>query len=804
MRVASTLHQVALVILPSALAAVSVSVALGVSDPGQHLVLALAALCLVTLGLVRWGYPGAAAWLLIGGCWGVLSGRVLQIGFVGPPVLGAYMAVILAAGVVMGPRSAAGITLASAAMSVLALWLPNSPPPGAAAEFGDLGQAVGSVFVLIAGAALAIVATLQIRAALDRARRNEANLAESRERYRSLMENLPDVITEIGEDGRNCYVGPNSREVLGYEPLELMGRDPFQLIHEKDRPMVLEALAQLRESGQREPPVFRFRNADGSWHWLEANAAVRKTSEGTEHILVASRDVSARVEAEQEVREQRERYRRLVESLPIAIFELNSEGRLLAMNGPGLLILGVTSEQDLLGNRVSELFVAESEGAAAEAVLLAASGRAADFEAELQRGGARRHLLVSLVPIHREGRLSKVIGYAQDDTSRLHLDAQLRQAQKLESLGVLAGGIAHDFNNLLVGIQGNAEVALERLPESSPARTAVADIHEAGRLAATLTGQLLSYAGRGVSEVQTLDLSALVAEMAQLLRMAVPAGIQLEIEESTAPAWVRGSAAQIRQLVMNLITNAVEAYAGIAGVVQVRQRQRRVGRDELERAVIADPEQAGEYRVLEVSDRGSGMSEETRHRIFDPFFSTKTLGHGLGLAAVLGIVRDHGGALALSSRLGEGTCFRVMFPAVNAPAAARAGQPEPRRTPPARLRVLLVDDEGLVRRVARRLLETRGWQVGEAASGEEAIALLREDPAGPSCVLLDRSMPGLDGEETCERLRELRPELPVLFASGDLAGWPRQSFPASAPTGLIQKPYSGASLDRALRELVGC
>ena len=529
---------------------------------------------------------------------------------------------------------------------------------------------------------------------------------------------------------------------------------------------------------------------------------MRETREGTQRLVVASRDVSARVEAEREVREQRERHRGLVESLPLAIFELSSEGRILAMNGPGLHILGVASEEALLGERVSSLFVAESEAATEQATQLAAHGQAADFEAEVLRGDARRHLLVSLVPIHHEGRLRKVIGYAQDDTSRLHLDAQAREAQKLESLGVLAGGIAHDFNNLLVGIQGNAEVALDGLAGESAVRAAVADIHEAGSLAATLTGQLLTYAGRGASEMQVFDLSALVVEMAQLLRMALPSGIRLEIEAGPAPAWVRGSAAQIRQLVMNLITNAAEAYPGTTGVVQVRQRQRRVEREELEAAVIADPERAGEHVVLEVSDRGAGMSDEIRRRIFDPFFSTKTLGHGLGLAAVLGIVRDHAGALALSSQDGAGTCFRVMFPSVGASEAGLEDVPEPTLNASAGLCVLVVDDEDLVRRVARRLLEKRGWKVREAASGAEAIALLQEDPAGPDCVLLDRSMPGLDGEQSCEALREIRPQLPVLFASGDLAGWSLASFPADVPTDRIQKPYSGEDLDRALRALL--
>jgi len=391
------------------------------------------------------------------------------------------------------------------------------------------------------------------------------------------------------------------------------------------------------------------------------------------------------------------------------------------------------------------------------------------------------------------------------EEERRKVQVKLLHAQKLESLGVLSGGIAHDFNNLLVGILGNAGLALLELPPDSPARATLNDIETAALRAAELTRQLLAYAGKGQFVVGPVNLSLLVEEMANLLATAVSKNARLDLQLEGAIPPVEADATQLRQVVMNLITNASEAIGTASGTITVR-----TGMMDADRAWLADAQlgaglPAGPYAFVEVQDDGHGMHPATQARIFDPFFTTKFTGRGLGLAAVLGIVRAHHGAIRVTSAPGRGTTIRIVFPA-----GGEVDEAVRRRSDPAMAAfeertgtILVVDDEETVRNVARRILTSNGFSVRLASGGVEAMHILRQDPQAIDAVLLDLTMPDMSGIVTRQELQRIRPDVKVVFSSGYSQ---TDAFPvADGNAGLpfIQKPYRPADLVATIRRVLG-
>jgi signal transduction histidine kinase/CheY-like chemotaxis protein len=385
--------------------------------------------------------------------------------------------------------------------------------------------------------------------------------------------------------------------------------------------------------------------------------------------------------------------------------------------------------------------------------------------------------------------------HAESDKARRAIEAKVLEVQKLESLGVLAGGIAHDFNNLLVAIMGNAGLALLDLPEDSPARTSIMDVEIASRRAGELARQMLAYSGRSRFRIEPVELSDLVRELLTLLQVSIGKGVILKLHLPDEPIVVDADAAQLRQVVMNLVINAADAIHDRSGTVTIR-----VGRIEADADYLANahPEaglEPGHYATLEVADTGIGMDRETQDRIFDPFFTTKFTGRGLGLAAVLGIVRGHAGALRVYSELGHGSTFRVVLPLSASSPVPSHGTAESWRS---EATVLVVDDDAMVRSVARRLLEAFGLTVHVAEGGPEAIARLAAAPDAIDAVLLDMTMPEMSGADVFLRMREIRSDLPVVLMSGYHEDELAEEVGAGI-SGFVQKPFTPADLASRMR-----
>jgi len=391
----------------------------------------------------------------------------------------------------------------------------------------------------------------------------------------------------------------------------------------------------------------------------------------------------------------------------------------------------------------------------------------------------------------------------RQEEKRRQLEAKIEQAQKLESLGILAGGIAHDFNNLLMVMLGNADLALRDLSEVAPARPSVDEIKTAAVRASELTKQMLAYAGKGRFVVEALDLNELIEEMGHLLGVSISKKVVLRYEFADNLPAVEADATQMRQVVMNLITNASEAIGDRSGAISIATGVMEAGREYLGGTYLDEDLPEGYYVFMEVADTGCGMDEKTRSKVFDPFFSTKFTGRGLGLAAVLGIVRGHGGAIKVYSELGKGTTFKVLLPcSERPPQAAPAEGAEPAETRRDSGLLLVADDEEGVRTIAKRMLEGAGFTVLTAGDGRECVDVFRERADEIAAVLLDMTMPHMDGEETFRELRQIRPDVRVILTSGYNEQEATSRFTGKGLAGFIQKPYRYDDLLAKLREIL--
>ena len=415
----------------------------------------------------------------------------------------------------------------------------------------------------------------------------------------------------------------------------------------------------------------------------------------------------------------------------------------------------------------------------------------------MRRG--QRWFHVTVDPVVDEGELKGAVYLVSDVTERNRMEEQFRQAQKFEGIGRLAGGVAHDFNNLLTSILGNTSMAIGDLPPG-PTRERLEDAMHAGERAAHLTKQLLAYSGQGRFVLKRIDLSALVAGLDDLLRSSLPRKVRLQLYLQAGLPEVEADPGQLQQVILNLVANAGEAIGEAAGTVTVRTRAGTAAEAGTHEAA------EGTYAILEVSDTGPGMSESVKAHLFDPFFTTKFMGRGLGLAAVSGIVRGHKGYIQVESEPGKGACFRVLFPAVAPavqPAARKAAARNPAGGKPV---VLVVDDEDVVRRVAKVALEMRGYTVLLAENGLEAVELVRRRGGELTLILLDMTMPVMSGEEAMDEIAGLAPGVPVIASSGYDEKEAVRRFANRPVSGFLQKPYTSRQLAekvKAIRDASG-
>jgi signal transduction histidine kinase/CheY-like chemotaxis protein len=388
------------------------------------------------------------------------------------------------------------------------------------------------------------------------------------------------------------------------------------------------------------------------------------------------------------------------------------------------------------------------------------------------------------------------------EEERRKLEVQMMEAQRLESLGVLTGGIAHDFNNLLMVILGNAELAINLLSPTSRARPKVKDIIRASERAADLCRQMLAYSGKGRFVVGRHDLSEIVQEMVQMLEVSISKKASLRYSFAAELPAVQADVTELRQVIMNLVTNASESLGDESGVISISTGVLECDRAYLHENHLGNKLSEGSYVYLEVSDTGCGMDEETQRRIFDPFFTTKFIGRGLGLAAVVGIVRGHDGAVEVHSEPGQGTSFKILLPAFAWDQKETAQSTTWDAPLPSGETILFVDDESEVRDVGAQMLAGFGFKILTAANGQEGLEVFRKHQDEIKCVILDLTMPEMGGEEVFRELRRLRSDLCVILSSGYSEEDVTQRFAGKGLGGFVQKPYTSAKLRMTLNHVL--
>lgn len=659
---------------------------------------------------------------------------------------------------------------------------------------------LGGIVILLS-AAMVIIA-LQ-RHELRERRRTEAQLREQGQLRKMIFDQAPGGVALAELDYRLVEVNEAFCRIVGYSRQELLRMTIFQITHPEDQDLTSKQ-HKLVGSGQHDSAEIekRYVRKDGASIHVMVRVGLVRDDQGAPRYLVGQvTDISERRRAEQELRARQHQLSTILTNTPIILYAVDERGVFTLCEGAGLSPLGL-QPSECVGKSVFDLYAHRPD--ILSDIRRGLAGETTTSQREIQncvfemRGtpllDAARNV-VGVISIAFD-----ITHRVQANREREKMERKLLEVQKLESLGVLAGGVAHDFNNLLTTILGHANFVRLGLPENSAALPSLQQIEQASQTAANLCQQLLAYAGRRRLDTTTLDLNALVRETTDLLRVSVGAHARLEFNLAADLPLIAADTMQVRQVILNLVLNAAEAIGRREGLIQVSTRLQPIDPAWLAEARTGQELPAGNYVCLEVRDTGPGMDAAVQARVFDPFFSTKGSGRGLGLAAALGIMRSHQGALRLSSKVGEGARLTLCFP-LAAGVLAEKNTANTNRNWRGSGTVLIVDDEQPVRMVTAQMIAYYGFEVRQAASGQAAVDIFRETGKRFDLVLLDLTMPGMDGYETFNAIRQLQPEQRIVIFSGYSAQDARQRFAGQNIAGFLQKPFSAETLRGILNQI---
>jgi len=662
--------------------------------------------------------------------------------------------------------------------------------------YGMFGSMRAMLFGILLGMILVFMLMVFLMELLNRRAADALSISEAR--YRQLFNLIPDAIA-VHREGSIAYCNPAAVKMFAAQSADdLLGRSMPDLVHQDDRRRVTERISQaMVADGSDTLEEGRLLRMDGTSFMAEIEGCRFADSDGQDAVLVVARDISARKQAE----EERERLRIAVEQTAEGIHIADAQGKIVYANPAAAHITG-RPLAELIG-----MYAAESRGGEVndelhqKIVARMKAGEAWSGELTLLRpDGVKRTVERRISPVMLEGETHYHVSVDRDITEERRHQEQMEHTQRLESLGVLAGGIAHDFNNILAAIMGNASMATKKFGDNTDAVKHLKRIEDASQRAAELCRQMLAYSGKGRFVVRPVNLSLMLQDISKLLEVSITKHAQLEIELAPDLPAVQADATQLQQVFMNLVINASDAIGECNGRIVLRTGQIQAGIGDFEQTYTGEILPAGHYVFLEVSDNGCGMSEETRKKLFDPFYTTKFTGRGLGMSAVLGIVRGHHGAILVDSKEGEGSSFRVLLPVVGDMVGEGVEKEDegidwcPTGT------VLVVDDESVVRETASMMLEEMGFQTLQAEDGEEGLEVYRRNRNEIALVLLDMTMPRMDGSTCFARLREMNPDVHVVLSSGYNEQDATNTFADDDLAGFVQKPYRLATLRAKLRE----
>ena len=667
---------------------------------------------------------------------------------------------------------------------------------------------------------LALILVLQLAAillawrSLLRRKKAEKELLAKTTELENFFDLTIDLFCIMDFSGMLIKVNREWEKVTGYKYHKFEGKIIYDFLHPDDREKTIRAVKDISEGNAVKKFTNRVLTREGQARILEWQASPHGNL-----VYAVARDITEKEAAEQAVRKRENLLGKIFEVLPVGLWITDREGRLISGNPAGIKIWGAEKKVGIdeygvfrawrlpSGEEIKpdEWALAKTirEGVTIKSELLEIEG----FDRE------KRTILNSTAPVlDNDGNVDGAIVVNQDITEvkkmeeeRIKLERQIQQTQKLESLGILAGGIAHDFNNILMAVLGHSELALDELSPSSPARRNIKEIEVASRRAAELCRQMLAYSGKATFFMEKVDLREMIEEMLHLLKTSISkkAILNLNLEKGLPP--ILADPSQIRQVLMNLIINASDAIDQRSGVITISLGAVKCGNDYLSSTELYEGLEPGLYVYIEVADTGCGMDSETVKHVFEPFYTTKFAGRGLGLAAVLGIVKAHKGSIQVYSELNKGTTFKLLFPAVTdntGKSHDRPGEYELQEWKGSGV-ILIADDEESLRALGSSMLEHLGFKVLTASDGKEAVEIYTTYPGKIDVVILDLTMPHMDGSQALSELKRVDPEIKVVIASGYNKDDVCARFAGKNLCGVLQKPYSISKLREVLSGIIG-
>ncbi len=647
----------------------------------------------------------------------------------------------------------------------------------------------------------------------------EDSLRESEERFRNIVTSAPIgiFIYDLKDDGKLTFIDSNqaASSILGVDCSKFVGmtiEEAFPPLTETEIPDIYREVAATGKIWQTEQVSYKHEEIEGAYQVTAFRGA-------TNRAVIMFQDITLRKQAEDELLEKSANMSAIIENTADSIWTINRSYEVVYMNSvweaaffasfgihiePGHVVL------DKLPDALRPIWKERYDRALANERF--------DIIEEIPLDTGSVHVEVAFNPIVVNNSVVGVSVFGRDVTERkeaekkrLLMEQELLQTQKLESLGVLAGGIAHDFNNILMGILGYADLALSEMDPYETSREYVKGINDSARQAADLVKQMLAYSGKGKFSLEPINLNHLIEDTVQMLTISISKNVVLKFNYSSEPGFLEGDPSQLRQIIMNLVINASEAIGKRSGVIAVTTGSMYCDKEYIDstgfETQVSHKERIAEgmYLFLEISDTGIGMKKSTLDRLFEPFYTTKYTGRGLGLSAVLGIVRGHHGMIKIYSEEGKGTSFKVLFPLYG----GDDGQKAPTETTgviddgwQGEGTFLIADDEEAVRTVGKHMLKKLGFEVLTADDGRIAVELFKKHAKDIVGVLLDLTMPHKDGAQVFQEIRQIKPDVKVILSSGYNEQDATQQFVGKGLAGFIQKPYVSRDLVKKIKEIM--
>jgi PAS domain S-box-containing protein len=651
---------------------------------------------------------------------------------------------------------------------------------------------------------------LKLQAEIAERKRAELELRESQIRFQDIALSTSDWLWEVDAKGTYTFCSERVENVLGYTPQEIIGKTPFDLMP----PEEAEKIGRLfREIAAARAPIIDLENwnlhKDGHLVCLLTNGIPVSDAQGD---LIgyrgADKDITERKRAEATLRESEERLRILFDNLTIGVYRTTPEGKILFANPALLRSLGCHSFEELAARNLEEEGFhptyprqefkerIERDG---EIRGLESAWKTEDDSLRYFRENAHTVRGADGKTLYYEGTVEDITERMQAEEEKRKLEAQLRQAQKMEAIGTLAGGIAHDFNNILMAMLGCTDMAMYDIPRDSMAYANLQEVLKAGLRAKDLVLQILTFSRQMEQERQLVAVAPVIKETLRLLRASLPTTIEIRQNIANDCGAVLADPTQVQQVIMNLCTNAFHAMREHGGVLEVNAGVIEV---DTEFAWSRPNLNKGPHIRITVSDTGHGMDRATQERIFEPFFTTKPVGEGtgMGLATVHGIVTSHNGTISVYSEVGKGTTFQVYLPQIRSTAPFEASKAEP--VVKGKESILFVDDELSLVRIGRQMLERLGYNVTVRTSSVEALELFRARPERFDLVITDMTMPNMTGVELAEELMRIRPDIPMILVTGFSEAVTPEKAKQMGIREFVMKPIISRDLSKVIRRVL--